>query len=483
MKRAEFIRAGAIAGGGLLVAADVVLAGKAALAAGGAAGTPWVAITPDNVVTIMSPQSEMGQGVMTSIPMLVAEELDCDWSAAKIVQSPTEAAFNHPFFGTMATGGSTSVRAFFLPARKVGASARAMLVAAAAQQWNVAAADCRTENNYVFHDPSGKKASYGSLAAAAAAIAPPTDVALKPRERWKLLGKPTPRVDARAKSTGKAIFGIDVRVPGMMFAAVRHCPVFGGTVASINEASLAKYKWPHHVVNLKNAVAVVSDRTWRARTAAEALDVKWNPGPAATLNDAQIAAMFRAGLSENGKVAKSAGDPDAALKSAAKVVKAEYRVPYLAHATMEPMNCTASVTADSCEIWAPTQNPGNLPQLAAQITGLPAEKVSVHTTFLGGGFGRRFNFDYPAQAVAVSKAIGKPVQILWSREEDIQHDQYRPASLAALTAGLDANGNLVAWRQRIVQPSIVGQNPGLQMLFNLKPGQADPTSVEGSAEI
>ena len=232
MKREDFIRTGAIAGGGLIVAADVVLSGRAALSAGSSALSPWLAITADNVVTIMSPQSEMGQGVMTSIPMLVAEELDADWSKAKIVQSPTQAAFNHPFFGGMATGGSTSVRAFFLPARKVGATARAMLVAAAAQQWSVQPADCRTENGTVIHDASGKKATYGSLAAAAAAMPPPSDVALKPHEKWKLIGKRTPRVDSLAKSTGKATFGIDVRVPGMMFAAIRHSPVYGGTVAS-----------------------------------------------------------------------------------------------------------------------------------------------------------------------------------------------------------------------------------------------------------
>jgi len=481
MNRSSFLTASALAGGGLLLDFSLPMTARRAEAA--TAATPigaWIKISPDNIVAIYAPQSEMGQGVMTSLPMLVAEELDADWSRVIVDAPQVDKAYNNPPFQTMATGGSSAIRGFFMPLRQAGAGARAMLVSAAATQWNVPASELRTEKSMVYHDASKRSASYGSLATAAAAIAPPTKVDLKPREAWTIIGKKIARVDTPAKVQGKAGFGIDVRVPGMVYAAIRHAPMFGSTIASIDATPIKAFKGPHHVLNLKTATVVVSDRYYRAKKAVEALKITYTGGDA-TLNSAKIEAALRAGMNDKPVIAASVGDAAGVLASASKVVSAEYHAPYLAHATMEPMNCTASVTKTSCEVWAPSQAPGPLAGLAAKMTGLPPSAIKIHTTFLGGGFGRRFNLDFAAEALQISMMIAKPVKVVWSREEDIQHDTFRPTSLTQLKGAIDASGNLIAWQQRIVTPSLLVSNP--QLGFPPPPpDKPDSFSVEGCAD-
>ena len=482
MKRSTFVATGAAAGGALVLGFEFVPSGRIASFADAATTrlVGFVTIASDETITIVQPQAEMGQGVQTSIPMLVAEELDCDWSRVRVESFPAiDKIYNNPAFGIMGTGGSSSVRGWFMPARKVGAQARAMLVAAAAQKFGVAASELRTQNGVVHHDASSRKATYGELAGAAAALTPPADVTLKTHDKFTLIGKPVKRLDIRDKVDGRAQFGIDVVVPGMLYAAIRQSPVFGGTVGHYDEANTLKRPGIKKVVNLKNAVAVVADRFWRAKSALDALNIGWSDGPNASLDDAKIAADLKAALDDDASaaVAKQVGDAAAALKGAAKVVSAEYHVPYLAHATMEPMNCTAHVTADSCEIWAPTQFPGPIVQVAQRFTNLTPDKIKIHQTYLGGGFGRRANMDFVIQAIMLSQAAGAPVKLIWTREEDIQHDVYRPVSTTHIKAGLDSTGNLVAWQQRIASPSIFGMNPGFG-----PPQKIDDSSVEGSAD-
>jgi isoquinoline 1-oxidoreductase beta subunit len=476
MKRSTFVASAAA--GALVLGFEIPLGGRRASAAM-ARLQGFVSISPDGTVTIVQPQSEMGQGVMTSIPMLIAEELDCNWSQVRVESFPAiDKIYNNPAYGVMGTGGSTSILGWYMPARKVGAQARAMLVAAAAQKFGVGAPELRTQDGVVYHDASSRKAAYGELVAVAATLTAPADVTLKAPDKFKIIGTPVKRVDAPDKVTGRAQFGIDVVVPGMRFAAIKQSPVFGGTVGHYDDSKILRRPGVKNVVNLKNAVAVVADRFWRAKTALDALEVAWIAGSAASLDDATISAGLKAALGDdaNAAVAKQVGDAVAALKGAAKVVSAEYRVPYLAHATMEPMNCTASVTADSCEIWAPTQGPGPLQQVAQHVTNLPANKITVHQTYLGGGFGRRFAMDFAIQAILLSQAAKAPVKLIWTREEDIQHDVYRPTSATRIKAGLDASGKLVAWQQRIASPSIMG------MTGFGPPQKVDSSSVEGSAD-
>jgi len=483
MKRSTFVATGAAASGALVLGFEISPSGRLAPLGADAATTRlvgFVTIAPDETVTIVQPQAEMGQGVQTSIPMLIAEELDCDWNRVRVESFPTiDKIYNNPAFGIMGTGGSSSVRGWFMPARKVGAQGRAMLVSAAAQKFGVAASELRTKDGVVYHDASARKATYGELATAASALAPPADVTLKTADKFVIIGKPIKRIDIPDKVTGRAEFGIDVAVPGMLYAAIKQSPVFGGTVGHYDESKISKRSGVKKVVNLKNAVAVVADRFWRAKSALDGLDIGWIDGPNAALDDAKIAADLKAALADdaNAVVAKQVGDAAAALKGAAKVVSAEYHVPYLAHATMEPMNCTAHVTADSCEIWAPTQFPGPMLPLVQRFTNLTPDKIKIHQTYLGGGFGRRANMDFVIQAIMISQAAGAPVKLIWTREEDVQHDTYRPVSTTRIKAGLDASGKLVAWQQRVASPSIFGMNPGFG-----PPQKVDSSSVEGSAD-
>jgi isoquinoline 1-oxidoreductase beta subunit len=459
ISRRLFLTTGLAAGGGLALGFQLPPGvGSAEAAADPAEVNAWVVIRPDDTVIIRVARSEMGQGITTALPMLVAEELECDWSKVQAeFPSPEENLKRKRAWGEMSTGGSRSVRGSHEYLRKAGASAREMLIAAAAQRWNVPAAECRAAKSAITHAPSGRSIRFGEVAEAAAQLSPPADVKLKDPKDWTLLGTSQKRLDTADKITGKPIYGIDVRVPNMLYAAILQSPVFGGTLKSYDEAKIGGMKGVRRVVAMPDAVAVVADSWWQAKTALDALPVTWNEGQGGQASSTSIAEFLRAGLATpEAAVVRKDGDVDAAFARAAKSVEAEYSAPFLSHATMEPQNCTAHVTADKVEVWAPTQNGEGALAAAAAAAGLAPEKAVVHKTILGGGFGRRGAVqDYVRQAVLVAKAAGQPVKLLWSREEDMRHDFYRPAAMAKLIAGLDASGMPIAWRVRVTGPSIL----------------------------
>ncbi len=480
--RRFFLVSSAAAGGGLMLGLALPGLAGAAEGEGGAAGAKvnnWIIIQPDNTIIIRIARSEMGQGSFTALPMLVCEELECDWSKVKgEYASATENLDNS--FGSMATGGSRAIRESQEMLRKAGASAREMLLAAAAQKWGVPRSELKAENSVITHIPTGRTMTYGEIAEAAAKLPPPAEVTLKDPKDWKLVGKAQPRFDIADKVMGRPVYGIDVRIPGMLYAALAQCPVFGGTLASYDEAKIATMPGFRQVVPMGDAVAVVADSFWQAHQALATLPIVWNEGANAKLDDDAIWAMLREGLAANDAlVAEKSGDAKAALAGAAKVVEAEYRAPFLAHATMEPMNCTAQVAGGKVEVWAPSQNAEATLAVAAKAAGVDRKQVEVHITMLGGGFGRRGAVqDFVRQAVVIAKAAGKPVKLLWSREEDMRHDFYRPVSMAKFSAGLDAAGMPVSWMARVTGQSI---------LAALRPeaikNGLDRNFLEGIAEI
>jgi isoquinoline 1-oxidoreductase beta subunit len=459
ISRRFFITSVAAAGGGMTLGFRLPVGTRIA----GAATNPaevnaWVVIQPDDTVIIRVARSEMGQGITTSLPMLVAEELECDWSKVRAeFPSPEENLRRKRAWGEMSTGGSRSVRTSHEYLRKAGAIAREMLIAAAAAQWNVPAAECQAANSIITHKPSGRTLRYGAVAEAATKLPPPVEPKLKGPKEWTLLGTPQKRLDTADKVTGKPLFGIDVRVPNMLYAAIVQCPVFGGTVKSYDEAKIRGLKGVRQVVPLPGAVAVVADSWWRATQAVDALPVTWDEGQNGKVSSASIAEFLRGGLAApEAAVVRTNGNVDAGLAKAATRVEAEYVAPFLSHATMEPQNCTAHVTADKVEIWVPTQSGEAALAAAAGAAEMAPEKVVVHKTMLGGGFGRRGAVqDYVKQAVLVAKAAGQPVKLLWTREEDIRHDFYRPTAMAKFIAGLAESGMPVAWRVRVAGPSII----------------------------
>jgi isoquinoline 1-oxidoreductase beta subunit len=461
ISRRWFIASVAAVGGGVALGLRLpegISSVSAAAAANPAEVNAWVVIQPDDTVVIRVARSEMGQGITTALPMLVAEELGCDWSKVRAeFPSPEENLRRKRAWGEMSTGGSRSVRTSQEYLRKAGAAAREMLIAAAAAQWNVPVAECQAAKSVVTHKSSGRMLRYGEVAEAAAKLPPPAEPKLKDPKDWTLLGTPQKRLDTADKVTGKPIFGIDVRVPNMLYAAIVQCPVFGGTSKSYDQGKLRDLKGVRQVVPLPNAVAVVADSWWQAKKAADTLPVTWDEGQNGKVSSATIGEFLRGGLDAAGAaVVRKNGDVDAALATAVKRVEAEYGAPFLSHATMEPQNCTAHVTSDKVEIWAPTQSGEAALAAAAAAAEVAPEKVVVHKTMLGGGFGRRGAVqDYVRQAVLIAKAVGQPVKLLWTREEDIRHDFYRPAAMARFTAGLDAAGMPVAWRVRVTGPSIV----------------------------
>ncbi len=438
----------------------------------------WIHISPDDRVTIYIDKSEMGQGVVTSLSMLAAEELECDWKQIRTEFAPAAKVYFNPAFGVQGTGGSSSVRSSYDPLRKSSAQAREMLIAAAAQKWGVQPSECRAENGAVLHEASKQRASYGSLAEAAAKITPPADVKLKDPKDFKVIGKSHRRLDTPAKTNGSAQFGIDTRLPGLLYASVERCPVFGGKAKSFDASKAKAVPGVKQVVQISSGVAVVADSTWSAFEGRKALQVSWDEGPLASLTSDGIRKTFAQRAQQPGAVARNDGNANQALAGAAQKLEAVYEAPYLAHATMEPMNCTAQVRADGVDVWAPTQMQTGSQMTAAKIAGVPPEKVNIHTTFLGGGFGRRGEVDFVADAVEVSKAIGAPVKVTWRREDDMQHDAYRPASYARIGGGIDAAGKPVAWTTRIACPSIFKRE-----MPNMLKGNLDPTSVEGIANI
>jgi isoquinoline 1-oxidoreductase beta subunit len=420
--------------------------------------TAWVVIEPDETVIIRVAKSEMGQGSFTALPMLVAEELECDWSKVRAEFAPPhENRKRNRVWGNMSTGASRSISASQNDLRRAGATARAMLIAAAAARWSVPMTECTAAQGVITHGPSGRRITFGAIAAAAADVKPPAQVVLKDPKDWKLIGTRQRRFDVPDKITGKPIYAIDVQLPNMLYAAIVQCPVFKGTLKAVDETRLAGMKGIHQVVKLPDAVAVVADGWWRAKKAAEALPVTWDFGDSSHVSSGTIGAQLKAGLSANdARIGRADGDVDRALGQAVKRIEADYAVPFLGHATMEPQNCTAHVTADLVEVWAPTQDGETALAIAADAAGMSPDKVLIHKMMLGGGFGRRGIFqDFVRQAVLIAKAVGQPVKLVWTREEDIRHDFYRPVAMARMIAGLDANGMPIAWKIRTSGQSII----------------------------
>jgi isoquinoline 1-oxidoreductase subunit beta len=473
--RRDFLEAASVVGAGLVIGFHLPPGLRApAVPTSPFAPNAWLRIGADNRVLVVVDRSEMGQGVATALPMLVAEELEADWSKVRIEFAPADKAYTNPLFGMQGTGGSTSVRAAWTPLRKAGAAAREMFISAAALTWGADRSTCHAAQGAVIHEPTKRRLSYGALATKAATLPVPQDVPLKEPKDWTIIGARVPRLDTPAKVDGSAQFGIDVRVPGMLVAVVARCPVFGGKVARFDATKAQAVPGVRQVVQISSGVAVVATGYWPALQGRNALDVTWDEGANAQVTSASISRLLHEETHKTGAVARHDGDAAAALASAARKIEATYELPFLAHATMEPMNCTAHVRADGVDIWAPTQFQTGAAGIGAAIGGVPPETVRVHTTYLGGGFGRRFELDFIREALETSKATGTPVKVVWSREDDVQHDLYRPASVHRLQAGVDGGGTPVAWTHRIVAPSIMARVfPGM-----VKDG-LDGEAVEG----
>ncbi|MFI5206813.1 MAG: molybdopterin cofactor-binding domain-containing protein [Gemmatimonadales bacterium] len=459
--RRAFIITAAAAGGGLLVTWALLRRGRPVRARDGSfVPDGFIRIDRDGTVTLTMHKVEMGQGTYTSMPMLLAEELEVDLARVTLEHAPADnELYAEPLIGEQMTGGSTSVRGAWEPLRRAGAAARTLLVSAAAQQWGVAPASCRAANGAVTHPATGRTLGYGALADAAAKLEPPRSVQLKGPGEFRLIGTHVRRLDGPGKVDGSARFGCDVRLPGMKYAAVAACPVFGGTLSDVGPRLGVTGEVPglRQLVRLKDAVAVVADTSWAAIRGLAALDIRWNEGPNAQLTSAEVVRQLEAASHRSGIVARKTGDPARVMAGAAHRIEAVYEVPFLAHATMEPVNCTAHVRPDGCDVWVGTQVPALARDAAAKAAGLPPEKVQVHNHLLGGGFGRRLEVDFIARAVAVAKQVEGPVQVVYTREEDIQHDMYRPYYYDRIAAGLDGNGLPVAWTHRVVGPSIIAR--------------------------
>ncbi|MBI4429935.1 MAG: xanthine dehydrogenase family protein molybdopterin-binding subunit [Ignavibacteriales bacterium] len=453
LNRRDFLKVSSVAGSGLVLGFYLPSKENEMLVGPAADFSPnaFVKINPSGTVTISVAKSEMGQGVRTSLPMIVAEELDADWTKVRIEQADA-----HPTkYGSQSTGGSFSVRGSWQMLRQAGATAREMLLSAAAQSWNVQKTSCRAEKGFVVHS-SGKKLSYGQLADAAGKLSVPTSVELKENKDFKILGKALPKLDTPEKVNGSAVFGSDVRVKGMLFASIEKCPVFGGKVKSFDAMKAKAVTGVKDVINIENGVAVVANSTYAAFKGRDTLSITWDEGQWAQQTSASIKKLFEDAVKQKGSVENYDGDAEDAFAAAPTKIEAVYEVPFAAHATMEPMNCTADVRNGRCEIWAPTQAPQGAQNEAARILGLPLDKVTVHVTLLGGGFGRRLQSDYVQDAVKVSKAVNAPVQVVWKRQDDMQHDWYRPATYNLMRGGLDKNGSPVAWLHRVAGPSSRG---------------------------
>jgi isoquinoline 1-oxidoreductase beta subunit len=424
--------------------------------AGKFAPNAFIRIDDSGKTTLVMPQVEMGQGVYTSIPMILAEELDADFSQVTLEHAPpSDKLYGNPMFGIQATGNSNSVRAWWKPLRTAGASARAMLVQAAAQQWQVDPASCTTANGEVIHSASGRKLSYGALALAAGSEVPPNDVALKDPKDFVLIGKPLKRLDTPDKVNGKAVYGIDAMLPDMKFATLKTCPVFGGKVARVDDSAARKIPGVRKIVVLDDLVAVVGDHMWAAKKGLDALVIDWDEGANAGVSSNEIWRDLRAASEKDGAVAKSVGDINKGLATGDRL-EAAYELPFLAHATMEPINATVHVTSDSCEIWTGTQVMTRVQSEAAKAAGLPVEKVIVNNHLLGGGFGRKLEADMVVAAVRVAKEVDGPVKMVWTREEDIQHDIFRPVYRDTIAATL-SDGKIVGWKYKVSGSSIMAR--------------------------
>ncbi|WP_339027873.1 molybdopterin cofactor-binding domain-containing protein [Bradyrhizobium symbiodeficiens] len=484
MNRRAFVIGSATLGAGLAVGLDIPFGGPAVVRA--ADGSPeigaWVVVRPDDTVVIRIARSEMGQGSLTGLAQLVAEELECDWTKVTTeYPTPGQSVARKRVWGDFSTGGSRGIRSSQDYVRKGGATARVMLIQAAADAWKVPVSECTAANSVITHTPSGRTTTYGKVAEAAAKLTPPAEVKLKDPKDWKLIGKGVKRLDTVDKTNGAMIYGVDVKLPGMLNAAIKDCPVFGGKLKSFDEAKIAGMKGVKKVVKVGDtAVAVVADTWWHAKTALDALPIIWDEGDNAKVSSESIAKWLAEGLNNDqpAYVGNKNGDAKAAIASAAKKVEAVYSYPYQNHATMEPMNATALYTADKCEVWCGTQNGEAAFAAVLEASGLPADKCDVHKVMPGGGFGRRGQTDYVRQAVMIAKEMpGTPVKLLWSREEDMAHGRYHPITQCKMTGAFDADNNLVALHYRL---------SGQSILFSLRPealqNGMDPAAFQGVAQ-
>src|SRR5215470_13931431 len=449
INRRTFVVSAAALGGGLALGLDIPHGPQVVRAADGSPEvTAWVVIRPDDTVVIRIARSEMGQGTMTGLAQLVAEELDCDWSKVTTeFPTPGQNVARNRVWGDFFTAGSRGIRTSHDYLRKAGATARAMLTQAAAQQWNVPGSECSAVAGVITHRPSGRTISYGRVAEAAAKIEAPKDVPLKDPKDWKIAGKPLRRLDTPPKVTGEQVYGLDLKLSGMLNAAIRDTPVFGGKLKSYDEAKIADMPGVKKIVRVgESAVAVIADTWWHAKTALETLPITWDEGPNAQASSGSIAEFLKTGLdAEQAFVGNENGNAKEAIARAVKKIEAVYAFPYQHHATMEPMNATALYTTDKCEVWAPTQNGEATLAVVAEAAGLPVAKCDVHKMLLGGGFGRRTTNDFVQQAIAIAKQMpGTPIKLLWSREEDMTHGRYHPITQAKMVGAFDANNNLTA---------------------------------------
>ncbi len=482
LSRRWFLQAGATAGGGLMLSLRLPFAKGDAEAADvdGFAPNAFIRIEGDGQIVLTMPYVEMGQGTYTAIPMLIAEELEVDLTQVRLEHAPpNNKLYGNPLLGgVQATGGSTAIRAAWQPLRQAGSVARTMLVSAAAKRWNVDPASCRAQSGKVLHPLTGKSIKYGELAADAARMAVPEHVELKRPEDFKLIGTPAKRLDTPPKVNGTAVFGIDVRPPGVKIATLAQSPVFGGRVKSVDDAAARAVNGVRQVVRLDDAVAVVADHMGAAKKGLAALVIEWDDGPHAKLSTDEIVGELERATLNSGPVAQNIGDIDKAMASTATKVEAIYQVPFLAHAAMEPMNCTVHVRKDGCEVWVGSQVIARVQAAAAKTAGLPLDKVVAHNHLIGGGFGRRLEIDGVVRAVQIAQHVDGPVKVVWTREEDIQHDMYRPYFFDRMSAGLDAKGMPVAWNHRFASSSILAR--WLPPTFN---NGLDPDTTDGAIDL
>ena len=482
ISRREFLKT-TLAGAGLTIAASITPFGSRLLSAqevkkGLFNPNVWIRITPDNIVTIVVNKSEMGQGVSTSLPMIAADELEADWKQIRFKEAPGGKKYIDPNWGMQLTGGSTSVRHMFEPLRKASAAAREMLRAAAAQTWGVPVNECAASKNTVRNTKSGKSLTYGQLCERASQLPVPENPPLKDESQFKIIGTSVARLDVPDKVSGKAIFGIDSFVPDMLYATIARPPAYGAKITSYDKEAPEKIPGVRKVATIDHGIAVCAtfpDLAWKGR---DALKAKWDKGSNPELNNETLEKTFLDSLKKEGAIALNRGNAENALTQSAQKIEATYVLPYLAHVTMEPMNCTAHVSENRCDIWVPTQNQSGTLEVAQKLTGLEPEQIRIHTTYLGGGFGRRGFVDYVEEAVQISKAAGKPIKLIWTREEDIQNDSYRPGYSCMIKGGIDDKGRMTAWSHKIVVQSIF-ERFAPQMIQN----GIDPAAVDGIAEI
>ena len=485
LSRRKFIQTGAAVGGGLLLSFYLPALGKGIKNAGIPAPADFIPnafirIGTDDIITVIVNHSEMGQGAYTALPMLVADELDADWSKVRFESAPVDPAYNHVFFGMQATGGSSSTNSEWERFRKAGATGRYMLIAAAAQTWNVDPSTCSAKNGYVIHSASGQKLSFGQLVEKATTITPPQDVKLKDPKDFTFIGKPVKRLDTPQKTDGTGVFGLDVKLPGLLTAVIARPPVFGGKVRSFNADKTKAIPGVKHVIQMDRGIAVIADGFWPAKLGRDALEIIWDEGELANLDSKTQTQQYAELARQPGAIANKQGDITSVKEKAARKLDVVYDMPYLAHAPMEPLNCVADVKADSCEIWVGTQFQTADLMAASRITGLKPGSIKLHTTLLGGGFGRRAVLDshFVMEAVQVSKAIMTPVKVVWTREDDIRGGYYRPRAYHKISAGLDASGKPLFWQHNIVCQSFIIGTPMEGMMVQ---NGVDGLAVEGAA--